>query len=87
MAYMLSELVQYTIARSSSHEEVISRLMNAGFEVGRRAVEIVSFRCCSCLSLRDTCSPVFSTVFYLPRPAAFMRPVLSRNIILDVVQA
>lgn len=44
MAYMLSELVQYTIARSTSHEEVVSRLMNAGFEVGRRAVEIVSFR-------------------------------------------
>lgn len=44
MAYLLSELVQYTIARSASHEEVISRLMNAGFEVGRRAVEIVSSR-------------------------------------------
>ena len=49
MAYMLSELVQYTIARSTSHEEVVSRLMNAGFEVGRRAVEIVSFRCLSWL--------------------------------------
>eukprot|EP00892_Ulva_mutabilis_P006782 jgi/Ulvmu1/4476/UM002_0201.1 len=44
MAYLLSELVQYTVARSASHEEVISRLMNAGFEVGRRAVEIVSNR-------------------------------------------
>ena len=44
MAFLLSELVQYTVARSASHEEVISRLMNAGFEVGRRAVEIVSNR-------------------------------------------
>ena len=62
MAYMLSELVQYTIARSSSHEEVISRLMNAGFEVGRRAVEIVSFRCCSTHMLASAVNALSQTV-------------------------
>lgn len=45
MAFLLSELVQYTTARCASHEELVSRLMNAGFEVGRRCIELVSYRC------------------------------------------
>jgi hypothetical protein len=44
MAFLLSEFVQYTTARCASHEELVSRLMNAGFEVGRRAIELVSYR-------------------------------------------
>ena len=44
-AFLLSELVQYTTARCASHEELVSRLMNAGYEVGRRCIELVSYRC------------------------------------------
>jgi hypothetical protein len=44
MAFLLSEFVQYTTARCASHEELVSRLMNVGFEVGRRAIEVVSYR-------------------------------------------
>lgn len=44
MAFLLSELVQYDTARCTSHDELVSRLMNAGFEVGQRAIEILNYR-------------------------------------------
>lgn len=44
LAFLLSELVQYTTAQCASHDEMISRLMNAGFEVGRRSIQLVSYR-------------------------------------------
>lgn len=45
MAFLLAELVSYTTARCASHEELVARLLNAGFEVGRRAAELVNYRC------------------------------------------
>jgi Transport protein particle (TRAPP) component len=45
LAFLLSELVQYSTSRCASHEEMVSRLSNAGYEVGRRAIELVTFRC------------------------------------------
>lgn len=44
LAFLLSELVQYTTAQCASHDEMVSRLMNAGFEVGRRCIQLVAYR-------------------------------------------
>ena len=45
MAFLLAELVAYTTARCAGHEELVARLLNAGFEVGRRAAELINYRC------------------------------------------
>lgn len=60
LAYLLSELIQYTQSRCRSHAEVESRLQNAGYEVGQRVVEILGYRCAPCRLA--VCPPSYPTV-------------------------
>lgn len=62
LAYLLSELIQYTQSRCRSHAEVESRLQNAGYEVGQRVVEILGYRCAPCRLACAICPPSYPTV-------------------------
>ena len=57
VAFLLSELLQYTMARCASHEELVARLMNAGYEVGpplHRACQLQVCHSCHSANCKTT---------------------------------